>query len=336
MLVDVSLHPNIDGVIPKRYILSPLLSRHTFLEILAKARQKVRQRRSPGGAITGTASNIHVGGVVVESVQSPQQAFELESVDLVIICALESPETEEMLKVVPTWTPETYAPDPTIYRRCKWVGVDNLPINVVLATLSQMGLTAAAVLATKVLARWQPRYLALVGIAAGLKGKPGDILFASSSFDYASGKISEGRDHETQFAPAGESLPADPCLLQWAQEAHREGNLLLTVQKRWPGGRSTNDLPALHIGPFACGPFVVSSSSFVADLIDRNRKFVALDMESYAVFNAVENSGQDCRAIVIKGASDNAVNKSDEHQPKAAFFAAQFLYEFAKTYLSAV
>lgn len=313
----ISVAACIDGVVPKPYLESDECSSTDMIALVSKARDRARLRSAAAGA-----DSVPAGKVCVE-----------ESIDLAIVCALNTPEFEEVRKLSSWHRLETPA-DATAYWVTKWTSRSGRVLNVVAATQQAMGVTSCAILATKLIARFVPRYVVQVGIAAGITGNPGDIYFASSVFDYASGKVTEKKGGGFVFDPSGDSLPADATVLQWAREAEADGSLLLSIQKKFPGGRFEQKLPGLHIGPFATGPLVVSSRTFVKNIRARQRKVIALDMESYAVFRAAAEWGSDrCRAMAIKASSDSGVDKSDEAQGRAAFFAAQFLYEFSMEYL---
>jgi nucleoside phosphorylase len=64
-------------------------------------------------------------------------------------------------------------------------------VRVFTKDLTAHTVTAASVLSMKMINRFRPRYIVMVGIVAGIKGKGnyGDILVIDHSWDYGSGKI---------------------------------------------------------------------------------------------------------------------------------------------------
>jgi nucleoside phosphorylase len=78
-----------------------------------------------------------------------------------------------------------------------------------------MGMTAAATLSMKLIYKFQPKYLVMTGIAAGVKDDDkrnyGDILIADQTYDYGSGKIMKTGDIET-FRPAPQPVVLDSGL----------------------------------------------------------------------------------------------------------------------------
>ena len=62
-----------------------------------------------------------------------------------------------------------------------------------------MGLTTASVLATKMILKFKPKVIVMLGICAGNPNediKYGDILVVDKSFDYQAGKVIRIKDTE--------------------------------------------------------------------------------------------------------------------------------------------
>src|ERR1022692_1828023 len=92
--------------------------------------------------------------------------------DLAIICALNSPELESVRRLGWAWTRIELANDHIPYYRGEYVRSGEGRV-VHAAAAPRMGMTAAAVLATKMILAFRPRYLAMSGIAAGIRGRVG-------------------------------------------------------------------------------------------------------------------------------------------------------------------
>jgi nucleoside phosphorylase len=109
---------------------------------------------------------------------------------------------------------------------------------------------------------------------------------------------------------------------------------LTDIQNDWRGEKQERQLE-VHIGPIASGASVVQDENIAAHIKKHSRKLIGLDMETYGVFFAAENSFLP-RPIVmsIKSACDFAdKEKADNHQAYAAFTSAQYLFRFALEYL---
>jgi nucleoside phosphorylase len=78
-----------------------------------------------------------------------------------------------------------------------------------------MGMPASAVLATKMIRRFHPKLVAMVGIAAGAKSEKqgfGDVLAPDSTFDYGAGKLTS-RDGKPHLEPDPDAIPIFPRLV---------------------------------------------------------------------------------------------------------------------------
>jgi nucleoside phosphorylase len=84
---------------------------------------------------------------------------------------------------------------------------------VVAGCAPRVGMTASAIHAMKMIGAFRPRYLAMVGIAAGLRGScnMGDIIVADPTWDYGSGKWAT-REGETVFEIAPRQISLHPSI----------------------------------------------------------------------------------------------------------------------------
>ncbi len=205
---------------------------------------------------------------------------------------------------------------------------DGEKLKVVTAKQSEMGMTAAGVLTTKMINTFKPKYVIMVGIAAGIAYKNdidqiyGDIVVPNVVWDYSSGKfVSEHRGDVTfgglGFIPRPHFINTDETMLEAVARAME----------------STENECHIHIGPMACGTTVVANSEVIEKQVhSQYSNTAALDMESYAVMYATNASvSPKPKALVIKSVCDYAnEEKSDQYQKFAAFTSAQFtklLYE---------
>lgn len=251
--------------------------------------------------------------------------------DLGIVTALHVPEFQNILDLPAEWEVIKQPNDPTIYQRGRFRNGEK-QLSVIAACAQQMGMSAAAVLTSKLIAQFRPRYLAMSGIAAAVKGgdaKIGDILIADQSWDYESGKHKIVEDKQV-FEPDPRSIPLRVDVKEWLLHLQAQNSFLSDIQNSWRGGKQVGRLQ-VHIGPIASGSAVVEDESIIAHIKAHSRKLIGLDMETYGVFFAAENSSLPRPiAMSIKSACDFAdTDKSDEHQAYAAFTSAQYLFHFA-------
>ena len=255
--------------------------------------------------------------------------------DLGIVTALHVPEYQSILDLPAEWVEIRHPNDPTIYHKgCFRNGEKKL--SVIAACAQQMGMPAAAVLSSKLITQFRPRFLAMSGIAAAVKGgdaKLGDILIADQSWDYESGKH-KITDNKQFFEPDPRSIPLSVDVKEWLLHLQAQKYFTSDIQNAWRGGMPEGTLK-VHIGPIASGAAVIQDESIVAHIKAHSRKLIGLDMETYGVFFAAENCTQPRPIpISIKSVCDFAdKDKSDQHQAYAAFTSAQYLFRFASQYL---
>lgn len=226
--------------------------------------------------------------------------------------------------------------DPTFYTLGQFIEGDKR-LNVIVSMQHQMGMTAASVLTTKVIHNFKPRYVSMVGIAAGKEGEGnlGDIIIPTEVWDYGSGKIAEETD-EGEMKSSNFLFKPDPKYIDLEVELKEIvnknfNNILTKIKDEWPGKKPDSTLKLVK-GPMACGSVVVQNEEVIKNFIDpHNRKLKGLDMESYGVFYAVENSFRPKpKVLVCKSICDFAdSNKNDDYQEYSAFTSASFLYYLA-------
>lgn len=256
--------------------------------------------------------------------------------DLGIVTALHVPELQSILDLPAEWAEVKQPNDPTIYYKGRFKD-DKTQISVIAACAQQMGMPAAAVLSTKLIEQFRPRYLAMTGIAAAVKDRAanlGDILIADQSWDYESGKHKIVENKQV-FEPDPRSIPLRVDIKERLSHLKAQNSFLADIQNNWRGGCPKGPLQ-VHIGPVASGSAVVQDESIIAHIKTHSRKLIGLDMETYGVFFAAENSTLPRPiALSIKSVCDFADKaKSDDHQAYASFTSAQYLYRLALAHFS--
>ena len=198
---------------------------------------------------------------------------------------------------------------------------------VVVVLLPSMGEISAANAVTDTIARWNPRFVLMVGIAGGIPQDDldlGDVVVADQIIGYEYGKVTEDG-----IEPRDRVYPVSALLLDrvrnfwdesWAQQVNvpRPDSATRAVSK-------------LFIGPIASGNKVIASTEFRQRLKTRWPKLVALEMEGEGVFAAVFDRPQIRNTLVIRGICDMAdERKADEWREYAANAAAAFTVSFLK------
>lgn len=249
--------------------------------------------------------------------------------DYVILCALEHVELDAIKKYSISTKLIEITNDLSYYHYCT-ISKDSKVIQVIAASALQMGMAASAILATKVIQMFRPKYLFMTGILAGVSPELnyGDIIIADPTYDYGSGKYIFESD-KTIFKPAHFQQRLDTMLLNKVKKYISESKITEKIQSEWTGKPNDTPLKAV-IGPVASGAAVIASEEIVKTLIDDQRKLLGIEMEAYSVYLA----GQNCflpRPITmsVKSVSDFANrNKGDSFQEYAAYTSTAFLFNF--------
>ncbi|QAT85977.1 hypothetical protein EJ065_4426 [Corallococcus coralloides] len=270
-----------------------------------------------------------IGRKLIHIAESKSKSSSVFETDLAIVTALHSIELENVLKLDAGWRTRSVEGDATIYHE----GVfqrGSRQLKVVAAAAVEMGMPATTALSMKIISTFRPKYIAMTGICAGVKGQFGDILIADHSWDYGSGKSKSTTGGPSIFLPAPSQIQIDPLLKSKINYFLMDQSTLRTIQSRWTGPYPPSNLAA-KMGPIASGAAVLENKPIIADILSHNRKVIGVEMETYGLFSAARI----CReprpvALSIKSICDfGDSEKDDRYQDYAAFTSAQFLYEFA-------
>jgi nucleoside phosphorylase len=254
--------------------------------------------------------------------------------DLVIVTALKDPEMDALKKLPVKWNKVNIRDDDCIYEECIFEK-DNKKFKVIAGCCNAMGMSAAASLSMKMINLFKPRYVAMVGIAAGIKGQAnfGDILIADESWDWGSGKIKDGVDGngDVVFETSSRHMTLERRLINKFIEFNSEKRYLIdNIQNNLIELCDGNVKLNVQIGPIVSGSAVLASESYVNRIKIQNRKIVGIDMEIYSVFCSVEYaSNPKPQVFCIKSVSDlGDKDKDDKHRYYAARTSAFYLYNF--------
>lgn len=244
--------------------------------------------------------------------------------DIVIMTAVQN-EYEAVKKVFKNWERIKLNNDLTHYFYTNVINYENKNIKIVLVKQDEMGMTAAATLASKVILKFNPNYIIMCGIAACLKNEYnyGDIIIPYEVWNYSSGKIIHTSEEE------GYILQQDPKYLQMDSKLKsiidmNYGSILYEIKNGWCE-TTPYELKVIH-GPMACGSSVVADKEYIIEnILQHARKTIGLDMESYGLFYACNYMNMKTKALCIKSVSDFAdKNKGDDYQKYASYTSASF------------
>jgi nucleoside phosphorylase len=255
--------------------------------------------------------------------------------DLCVVTALVNTEFEAVLALPWKWKDLEQPGDGMVYKRGEYKN-NGRSHSVIVAVTPRMGMTASALLASKMIFNFRPRYIAMTGIAAGIRGEceVGDILVADPVWDWGSGKrFVEGGS--PVFAAAPHQLALNSFVRGKVSALARDHEVLNEIRERWQGHRP-NTVLSMHIGPVASGAAVLADGSITETIKDQHRKLMGIDMEIYGVFGAADEALAPIpKAFALKSVCDFAdEQKADGFQKYAAYTSAQALKILVEQYLT--
>jgi nucleoside phosphorylase/CheY-like chemotaxis protein len=253
---------------------------------------------------------------------------------LCIVTALQSPEFKAVLEVPWNWRQWESSNDPAIYYEGHF---DRNKTNhkVFASCASRMGMTASAILATKMIQALRPRYIAMCGILAGANDEAsfGDVVAVDPCWDWGSGKYYVN-ENKHQFAPAPYQLAVNSFIRSKLSLMASSAAVMDEIRNNWKGS-AVESVLKLHIGPVASGASVLADEQMTKSVGGQHRKLIGIEMESYAIFAAADEAPlPQPKAFSIKSISDFAgMAKNDEHHAYAAYTSATALRIFVERYL---
>lgn len=275
----------------------------------------------------------HLQARIRQIISASRQPSESFGCNLVILCALQS-EFEAVRRLPWSWKQAELPADHAIYWEGEYVGRSGQQ-RVYAGVAPRMGMPAAAVSATKMIATFRPRYFVMTGIAAGVRGKVnlGDVLVADPTWDWGNGKRAI-RNKKPAFLQAPHQIGLDARLRTLFSTVREDFATLAAIRASWQGTSPPTSL-ALHIGPVASGSAVLADGATAASIVAQHREVIGIDMETYAVFAAAsEASRPQPTPFVLKSVVDFAEpDKADNFQKYGAYVSAQVLQHFVEKLL---
>lgn len=257
------------------------------------------------------------------------------SIDLAVICALKDPELNQILSLLSNPSEmktdefgaiESHTYYQGVFRHSSVSSHQGLALNVVAAHQSQIGIVDCAILATKVIQRWKPKYLAMTGVCGGRKScgiRLGDIIVPTEIFTYQTGEFTD-----EGFMVKPKVVDMNHGLTQRIQACAEW--IPYEIIKSWPGTK--HDPPRVWTQPLACGDAVINRKEMLEkEVAALNQDVIGVDMESYAVLRATRLfSKYHTTPLVVKSVMDFTEEKNTiSDKAFAAFASARFLYYFA-------
>jgi nucleoside phosphorylase/CheY-like chemotaxis protein len=247
-------------------------------------------------------------------------------VDLAVICALEKPELEEVLRLPWNWS-SARPLDDIVFVHDGYFEVEGRKISVCATFAPRMGMVSTALRSAAIISLLRPRMLAMCGICAGVKGKVniGDVILADPAWDFQSGKRVRDKGN-AQFSIAPHHLYPPTVVRTHVEQIRSDKEALREIFDRFQGDPPSN-MPQIVIGPLASGSAVLADGEVVKEIQTQHRELRGVEMEAYGMFAAANvASHPQPKSFALKAVCDFAdPDKDDSNQRYAAFMSANVL-----------
>ncbi|MCU8024175.1 hypothetical protein [Shewanella sp. SM78] len=248
--------------------------------------------------------------------------------DIAILTALRHNELQAVLDLPIDWNEKVFPNDPSIYHTAM-IETKFGQKSLICTHLPRMGMSAASCLATKVTLQFQPDYLLMTGIAAGVEGKCkiGDILIADTCWDWGTGKLTE-EDNISVFKCEPHQEVINAQLKSRLQSVVSSQAYVDEISRLWRGAKPNFQLTS-HLGPIVSGAVVLEDEDTISNILSQHRKVIGIEMEAYGVMSAVSSSSSNGpKVLIIKSVCDFAnTDKNDDWQEYASFTSANYAYQ---------
>lgn len=249
--------------------------------------------------------------------------------DIAIVTAMQTPELDQVLRLPYGWVAKRRSGDPTTLH-CGHLTRENGTIKVVAACAQRKGMPSAAALAARLTTICRPKYLIMLGICAGIRGKAGlgDVLVGDPMWDWGAGKYGVANNSSSVFLTAPYQMTLNPLLTALVREVATKKEVLSSIRAGWEGPVPEGAL-SVSVGPMASGASVVADDAQRDFIGSQHKDLLGVEMEGYAVMAAAEY----CKtprpiAIVIKSVCDFADSlKDNTWQSYAAYTSAAFAHQ---------
>lgn len=248
-------------------------------------------------------------------------------IDLAIICALEKPELEEVLKLPWNWS-SSRPLDDMIFVHDGHFEVGGRTISVCASFAPRMGMVSAALRSAAVISLLRPRLIAMCGICAGVKEKVsyGDVLLADPAWDFQSGKRVLDKDNiKFSISPHHLSVPAS--VRTHVEQIRADKKAMAEIATQYTGELEHLVIPKVVIGPVASGSAVLADGEVINEIKHQHRELVGVEMEIYGMYAAAYSASKpQPLPFALKAVCDFAdPDKKNEYQRYAAYTSANVL-----------
>ncbi len=192
------------------------------------------------------------------------------------------------------------------------------------AAAPRKGMPASAVLASKIITTFRPKYIAMAGITSGYSSKTnyGNVIAADPVWDWGSGKLIN-RDGKTVFEPEPHQLDLEVDIRTQLKLMANDVTGLAHVRSEWQGEKPEHGL-SVRVGPVASGAAVLRMTETHKRILQQHLGLLGIEMEAYAVFCVDQESTMPRPTVFsLKSVVDFAdADKDDRYQKYGAYTSA--------------
>ena len=199
-------------------------------------------------------------------------------------------------------------------------------------TPSRMGLVNMAIATTKAIELFSPRIVAMSGICAGVPGESNllDIIVGQICWEYQTGKFKDGK-----FIQEPYQISLNSILKTELEQLSEQNTLLEKIKVGLYDTELKNS--KIRVAPISSGSAVIADENRMKEIGGQHRKWAALEMEMYSLYEAASQSVFaplyfGAKAVVDIGDS----SKGDTLHTSACVISARFVVEVLKKKLPAL
>lgn len=193
-------------------------------------------------------------------------------------------------------------------------------------TPSRMGLVNMAIATTKAIELFSPRIVAMSGICAGVPGESNllDIIVGQICWEYQTGKFKDGK-----FIQEPYQISLNSVLKTELEQFSEQSTLLEKIKVGLYDTELKNS--TIRVAPISSGSAVIADENRMKEIGGQHRKWAALEMEMYSLYEAASQSVFaplyfGAKAVVDVGDS----SKGDTLHASACVISARFVVEVLK------
>jgi len=207
---------------------------------------------------------------------------------------------------------------------CQEIAIDHF--RGMCITPSRMGLVNMAIAATKAIELFTPKIVAMSGICAGVSGESEllDIVVGEICWEYQTGKFKDGKFRQEPY-----QAPMNGPLKVELEQLSEQPDFIKSLKE----GLFDTELATskILIAPVSSGSAVIADEAKMKEIGIQHRKWAALEMEMYSLYEAAMQSLTaplffGAKAVVDMG--DSA--KGDTLHASASTISARFVVNYLK------